>query len=221
MTGWATIPGQEGEMLDIQSELHEAGQHYQDLYEAVVELKRRHDLHPCAVRPRDGLSLRSDGERETVQDLVARFRRLPDDTRRRLPALWNSLAQLEVVIGDLDASLKDFQEVARLVEDPISRAEAHHNVYRAALERRDWETALVSLRRAVALDADAFEPFPFSRYEPRQVLGAGGFGISILCHDRQGNQAVVIKVLRPDALDREAGPIFREAKTLQDLDHPA
>src|SRR5262245_46264520 len=37
-------------VLDIQAELHDAGQPYQDLYEAVVELKRRHDLHPCAVR---------------------------------------------------------------------------------------------------------------------------------------------------------------------------
>src|SRR4051812_27147938 len=157
MTGWATIPGQEGEMLDIQSELHDAGQPFQDLYEAVVDLKRRHDLHPCAVRPRDGLSLRSEGERETVQDLVSRFRRLPEDTRRKLPALWNSLAQLEVVVGDLEASLSDFQEVARLVEDPLSRAEAHHNVYRAALERRDWDTALASLRRAVALDPETFE----------------------------------------------------------------
>src|SRR5258708_32119885 len=131
-------------VLDIQAELHELGQPYQELYDAVADLKRRHDLHPCAVRPRDGLSLRDEGERETVQDLVARFRRLPEDTRRRLPALWNSLAQLEIVIGDLEAGQNDFQEVARLVSDPLSRAEAHHNVYRAALERRDWDAPLVS-----------------------------------------------------------------------------
>ena len=74
-------------MLDVQAELHEHGQPYHELYEAVGELKRRHDLHPCAVQPRDGLSLRTDGERERVQDLVSRFRKLPEDTRRRLPAL--------------------------------------------------------------------------------------------------------------------------------------
>src|SRR6476646_2038658 len=127
-------------VLDIQSELHDAGQSYQELYEAVGELKRRHDLHPCAVQPRDSLSLRTDGERERVQDLVSRFRKLPEDTRRRLPALLNSLAQLEIVIGDVEAGLGDFQEVARLVSDPISQAEAHHNVYRAAVERRDFGT---------------------------------------------------------------------------------
>src|SRR5437764_7488654 len=100
-------------VLDIQSELHEAGQLYQELYEAVAGLKRRHDLHPCAVRPRDGLALRRDSERELVQELVRRFRDLPAEQRRRLPALWNSLAQLEVVVGDWEAGQQDFQEVAR------------------------------------------------------------------------------------------------------------
>lgn len=209
-------------MLDIQAEWHDAGQPYHDLYEAVAELKRRHDLHPCSVRPRDGLSLRDDGERETVQDLVSRFRRLPEDTRRKLPALWNSLAQLEVVVGDLDASLADFQEVARLVSDPLSRAEAHHNVYRAALERRDWDAALAALRRAVALEPETFEPFPFSRLEPRKILGAGGSGVSFLCTDHaRGDQDVVVKALRADSLDRDSGVIFTEAASLQDLDHPS
>lgn len=208
-------------MLDIQAELYDAGQPYQELYEAVVELKRRHDLHPCAVHPRDGLSLRSEEERETVQELVSRFRRLPEEAQRKLPALWNSLAQLEIVVGDLDASLSDFKEVARLVSDPISRAEVHHNIYRAALEYRDWDTALAALRRAVALDPETFEPFPFARYEPRAILGAGGLGVSFLCVDqKQGDRKVVVKVLRMDALDREADVLLREANLLQNIDNP-
>src|SRR5215469_8448895 len=140
-------------MLDLHAEQHDHGQNCTDLYEAVAQLKRRHDLHPCAVRPRDGLALRRDSERELVQDLVKRFRDLPAEQQRRLPALLNSLAQLEIVVGDLESSQHDFQEVARLVTDPIAQAEAHHNVYRASLERRDWNEALASLRRAVALDA--------------------------------------------------------------------
>ena len=208
-------------MLDMQAEQHDAGQPYLDLYEAVAGLKRRHDLHPCAVRPRDGLALRRDGEREVVQDLVKRFRDLPPDQQRRLPALLNSLAQLEIVVGDIEAGQHDFQEVARLVADPISQAEAHHNVYRAALERRDWNDGLAALRRAAALDADAFEPFPLPRYEPLRLLGAGGFGASFLCQDREANLKVVVKALRPDDLDRAADAVFREAAWLQELDHPA
>jgi tetratricopeptide (TPR) repeat protein len=208
-------------MLDIQAELHAAGQGWQDLYEAVADFKRRHDLHPCAVRPRDGLALRRDSERDLVQELVKRFRDIPPEQRRRLPALLNSLAQLEVVVGDLEASQHDFQEVARLVADPISQAEAHHNVYRAALERRDWTEALAALRRAAALDADAFEPFPLSRFELLRILGAGGFGATFLCEERGRAGRVVVKALRPDSLDHDADTLFREMRILQELDHPA
>src|SRR5260370_23194270 len=208
-------------VLDMQAEQHELGQLCRDLYEDVADLKRRHDLHPCAVRPRDGLSLRRDSERELVLDLVKRFRNLPAEQRRRLPALLNSLAQLEVVVGDLEASQNDFQEVARLVADPISQAEAHHNVFRASLERRDWTEALPALRRAVELDGDAFEPFPFSRYQPQRILGAGGFGTTFLCEDRALARKVVGKALRPDSRDRDFEALFGDFGTLQDLDYPA
>ncbi|HEY7327121.1 MAG TPA: tetratricopeptide repeat protein [Gemmataceae bacterium] len=207
-------------MLDLQAEQHDHGQCCVDIYETVVQLKRRHDLHPCAVRPRDGLALRRESEREVVQDLVKRFRDLPIEQQRRLPALLNSLAQLEVVVGDLESSQHSFQEVARLVADPISQAVAHHNVYRAALERCDWKAALASLRRAVALDSDTFEPFPLIRYDPERILGAGGFGVSFLCRERSKNRQVVIKALRADSLDRDVAPLFHEIATLQDLDHP-
>ncbi|MHB1425057.1 MAG: tetratricopeptide repeat protein [Gemmataceae bacterium] len=207
-------------MLDLQAEQHNRGQSCPDLYEAVLQLKRRHDLHPCSVRPRDGLTLRRDSEREVVQDLVKRFRELPVEQRRRLPALLNSLAQLEIVVGDLESSQHDFQEVARLVGDPIARAEAHHNVYRAALERRDWSEALAALRRAVALDSETFEPFPFSRYEPESILGAGGFGVSFLCRERANGRRVVVKALRSDSLDRDVAALSHDIKLLQDLGHP-
>lgn len=186
-------------MLDLQSEQHAAGQPYLDLYEAVGDLKRRHDLHPCAVRPRDGLALRKESERELVHELVRRFRNLPVEQQRKLPALLNSLAQLEVVIGELEAGQQDFLEVTRLVTDPISQAEAHHNVYRAALERREWSEALAALQRAVALDADVFEPFPFRRYEPQRILGAGGFGVSFLCRETKTGQSVVVRASGPTA----------------------
>jgi tetratricopeptide (TPR) repeat protein len=207
-------------VLDLQTEQHELGQSYLELYEAVVDLKRRHDLHPCAVHPRDGLALRRESEREVVQDLVKRFRNLPPEQQRKLPALLNSLAQLEVVVGEIEAGQQDFQEVARLVADPISQAEAHHNVYRAALERRDWNDALAALRRAVALDLDAFEPFPFSRFEPQRILGAGGFGVTFLCLDRKSETTVVVKSLRPDSLDRDMAALSREFGLIQELDHP-
>jgi tetratricopeptide (TPR) repeat protein len=208
-------------VLDIQAEQHEHGQAFGELYEAVAGLKRRHDLHPCAVRPRDGLALRRDSERELVQELVRRFRDLPAEQRRRLPALWNSLAQLEVVVGDWEAGQQDFQEVASLVTDPLARAEAFHNVYRTALERRDHGEALAALRAAAGLGPDAFEPFPLAQYEPLAILGADGFAVRFLCAEKASGARVLVKALRPDSLDRDLEALARDVAALRELDHPA
>ena len=100
--------------------------------------------------------------------------------------LWNSFrssARSSSAIPSI-AGCATSPEVARLVRDPGSRAEAHHNVYRTALERRDWDDALSALRKAVELDSTAFEPFPMTRYEPRRIIGAGAFGVSFSCRDK-------------------------------------
>lgn len=212
---------QENRVLDLQTEQHELGQAYTDLYEAVGDLKRRHDLHPCTVHPRDGLTLRKESERETVADLVKRFRSLPNDQQRKLPALLNSLAQLEVVIGELEASQNDFQEVAQIVSDPRAQAEANYNVYRAALEREDYDQALKALQSAVTLDAASFEPFPWNRFEPVQILSADGFGVVFRCREIPNDASVIVRALRLDSLDRDPQIVLRDLMEVQELDHPS
>jgi tetratricopeptide (TPR) repeat protein len=207
--------------LDLQLEQQQQGQALTDLYEGVLALKRRYRLHEVLVLPRDSLAVRRDGEREQVHELVKRYRDVSGEQQRRLPALLNSLGQLQVLVGEFDAAQNDFDEVAGLVSDHAERAEAHHNTYRAALEQRDWSEALGALLRACALDPDNCEPFPLKRYEPRAILGAGAFGVSFLCTERDSSEEVVVKVLREDSLDRPSAVLFREFQWLQDLDHPA
>src|SRR5262245_31714603 len=123
-----------------------------DVYDAVLALKRRYGLHETRVAPRDALALRRDGERETVQELV---KRRPDAVHATpslqgvaLPALLNSLAQLEFVAGDFESAKEHFDEVATQVTGS-EQAVAHHNAYHAALELRDWPGALAALEHAV------------------------------------------------------------------------
>src|SRR5262249_38925180 len=119
-------------VLDLQRERQHQGQQYGDLYEGVQAVKKRYGLHDVRALPRDSLAVRRDSEREQVQELVKRFRDIPDEYQKRLPALLNSLAQLELLIGEFDAAQEDFDEVAGLVANHDERAEAHHNTYRAA-----------------------------------------------------------------------------------------
>jgi serine/threonine protein kinase len=210
-----------GAVLDIQAEQQRQGQQVQDIYQAVLEIKRRYDLQPVEVRPRDSLAIGSEVERRLVKQVLQRFRDLPAEEQKRLPALLNSLAQLEVAAGDFDAAQRDFQEVATLVSDKKAQAEAQYNAYGAALERGELDEALAALKQATTLDPHRWAPFPLGKYEPERILGAGGFGVAFLCRNRHSGSRVVVKALRTDALEREVADVFREAQVLEELEHPA
>ncbi len=216
-----TVTAAHGAVLDVRAEQQRQGEQARDIYNAVLELQNRLDLVQTELRPRDSLSIRNDGERQLVKQLVARYRGLPEQQRRGLPALLNAIGKLEVAAGEFQQAQSDFASVAELVGDPRAKAEAHHNAYRAALERRDWGAALNEVRDAARLDPAHFAPFPMNKYVPQRILGAGGFGVAYLCRHKYMNADVVVKTLTGDDLDRGVDQLFGEAQVLRQLDHPA
>jgi uracil-DNA glycosylase family 4 len=208
-------------VLDIRDEQRRQGDQNHDIYQAVIDLQQRLDLLHREVRPGDSLSLRNDAERRLVRELVARYRGLPEGQRQGLPALLNAVGKLEVAAGDFAAAQGDFLAVANLVADPTAQAEAHANAYQAALERRNWDTALAEIRAAARLDPARFAPFPLDKYQPQRILGAGGFGVAFLCRHRYLSADVVVKAVLNADLDRDIDEVFAEAQALRALDHPA
>jgi uracil-DNA glycosylase family 4 len=208
-------------VLDVRAEQRRQGDQVRDLYQAVLDMQTKLDFTQREVRAGDSLSLRNDTERALVKQLVRRYRDLPEGQRERMPALLNAIGKLEIAAGDFTGARSDFSAVAGLVTDAPARAEAHANAYRAALEQRDWETALVELREAVRLDSDRFSPFPMAKYRPSRILGAGGFGVAFLCEHRFLKAPVVVKTLGDVDLERGVDAVFTEAQVLRQLDHPA
>jgi uracil-DNA glycosylase family 4 len=208
-------------VLDVREEQKRQGAQARDIYQAVLDLQNKLDIVHREVRPRDSLSIRNDQERALVKQLVAKYRDLPQGERRQMPALLNAIGKLEVAAGDFRAAQQDFAGVLELTGDPKAQAEAHANAYRAALERRDQDTALTQLREAVRLDPARFSPFPLDKYRPQRILGAGGFGVAFLCEHRFLKAPVVVKTLADDDLDRGVDAVFAEAQVLRQLDHPA
>jgi hypothetical protein len=205
-------------VLDLRAQMRGQGE---EIRQAVLKLLEQHQLQRRELRPRDSLSIRGDNERQLVKQLVGRYRSLPEEDRRRVPALLNAIGKLQVVAGDFDAAQRDFEQVATLTQDAGAQAEAHFNAYRAALERRDWDAALRALCRAVRLDARRFAPFPVGKYRPERILGAGGFGVAFLCTHKYMDALVVVKALAAEELGRDADKVFAEAQLLRQLDHPA
>ena len=196
-----------GVVLDIQSE--------------VSQLAQRFDVLQRELRPRDSLSLQNESERQMVKQLVERYRTLPDEDRKQFPDLLNALGKLEVATGAFASAQEKFQEAAQLSQDDREKAEAHYNLFNAALERSDWEAAMQAVQDAANLDREKYAPFPLNKYEPERILGAGGFGVAFLCRNKLSDVRLVVKTLRSDTLERDVKEVFREAQILEQLDHPA
>jgi HEAT repeat protein/tetratricopeptide (TPR) repeat protein len=210
-----------GAVLDLQDQIEGQSEQVRQIGRDVQKLLEQHQLQRRELRPGDSLSIRNDNERQLVKQLVARYRTLPEGDRKEVPSLLNAIGKLEVVAGDFDAAQKDFQAVALLEQDNKGKAEGHYNYYLASLERREWQTALPALIKAVKLDGKRFAPFPVGKYQPLRILGAGGFGVAFLCKHKYMDAQVVVKTLALEELGRDADKVFTEAQVLRQLEHPA
>jgi serine/threonine protein kinase/Tfp pilus assembly protein PilF len=89
------------------------------------------------------------------------------------------------------------------------------------LEKKDWKRALEEIQLAAALDRRRYEPFPLNRYQPKRILGAGGFGTAFWCHDPNVRADVVVKTFHTSDLERCMDDVFREARILRKMRHPS
>jgi formylglycine-generating enzyme required for sulfatase activity len=177
-------------------------------------------LQRSELRPQDGCSMHDETERRLVRSLLKQFRDLPAEMQPRLSDLLGDLGRLAFAAGEFKESRAASSEAARLAPAQSAQAASHHNAYLASLEDRDWLSALESLLRAAELDAPRFMPFPFDKYVPAGILGAGGFGVAFLCEHRfMGGRRVVVKTLQAAQLGRDLTELFREAAVLESLDH--
>jgi serine/threonine protein kinase len=208
--------------LDLRSEGERVSEQIRELHQEVLRALEARQMEARELHPRDSLSIHDERERRLVRALVDRFRSLPAEQQNQLPALLNALGKLEVAYGEFDDAQRDFQQASFLVRaDARAAAEVHHNAYRTALERGAWDLALLKLRAAAALSPERFAPFPFEKYEPIRILGAGGFGVAVLCRHRFLDARVVVKVLLRDDLGEDVNAVFAEARLLRQLNHPA
>ncbi len=164
------------------------------------------------------VSYRDEHERELIEAVKRRYRALSDDQRRRFPQLGLDLSRLEIVAGDFQDALGQARESASHLDEPTSKAEAHHAAYRAALELKSWDEALAELQKAAAADS-RFAIWPTAKYRVEEILGAGAFGVALLCQDTYLEHRVVIKTFDVAGIDRDVATIFREARILRGLKH--
>jgi serine/threonine protein kinase/F0F1-type ATP synthase assembly protein I len=209
-------------VLDLKAEQARQGDRLGEIYFAVSGLGEKLDrLHERSVRQTDATSVRGGVERQLIKAIKGKFRALSEAEREKAPALLNAIGKLELAAGEYEEAQQDFRQLASIVDDRGAKAEAHHGAFLAALEKRDWTTALNELLEATKLDPERFGLFPLDRYEPERILGAGGFGIVFLCRNRLSKARMVVKSLRTDELERDLSAVLQEAGALEQLNHQA
>ncbi|CAK0743701.1 putative non-specific serine/threonine protein kinase [Gammaproteobacteria bacterium] len=177
------------------------------------------DARRTSLMPGMSSVLRSADDVRFFREVERRLATLPEGPHSAI--LQDTLGRLGMAVGQFAAAQGHFTEAARIAPDQATQAEAHFHAYRAFLEQRDYPQALKALQAAVQLDTPRFEPFPFRKYPPQRILGAGGFGVAFLCHHSYLGHPVVIKTLHRQDLDRDVGELFREGQILNSLGHPA
>ena len=216
-----------GDVLAMQAELQRleslnlgTAEEVRRLMQEVLNRLSQTEMRRGETKPNQSISISSD-ERTAVKQLLARFRQLPADQQHQAPALLNALGKLQFGSADFEGARETFETVSQSITDATAQAEAQFNAYRAALEEKKWEEALAAIQKAASLDSQRFAPFPMQRYQPKRLLGAGGFGAAFLCHDRNFDEEVVVKTLHDAAMERNIAEVFREARLLRKLNHPA
>jgi tetratricopeptide (TPR) repeat protein len=185
--------------------------------EALAFLDRR-GIRGRPVRLSDSLALSADDEGATeAREIVSRARELPDGVTLSATCR-EALGTLQVMLGNYDGALQDFQLASQEGTDTEARARAHWNAYQVALVQSLWSEAFEELKKAIELAPERYTPFP-APYTAERVLGVGAFGVSFLCQGNDGER-VVVKALRTEWLDRSLDDIFRELRTLKDVEHP-
>jgi len=172
------------------------------------------------LRPADGCSIHDEHERRLVQSLLKKFRELPVELQKALPEQLDNLGRLAFAAGEFTQAREACAQAAQAAPADSVKAQGHYHAYLAALEARDWAGAMDSLRLAAELNPDRFMPFPFEKYLPSRILGAGGFGVAFLCKHQYLDGQVVVKTLQSGQLSRSLLELFREAAVLETLHHP-
>lgn len=210
----------QSETLRLDQEQRQQSDQLQQLYQWIAQLESQFQLQGNELPTGKSVSINLEKDRQQVRTVVAHYRGLSAEERRARPALLNAVGKLEAASGDIESANRDFQEVASLVQDREAQAEAHHNRYQAFLESGRWDEALEALQKSAELSPERYAPFPQADYEPKRILGVGGFGVTILCLDRIAKQEVAIKTLKQVEL-QNFQQIITEAQVLMRLNHPS
>lgn len=149
------------DVLDLKTVLAEhsrfLGEIPKVIIEAVMEVLQQFQLNHRGMNASDSIALHERmSARERAIEVLEQFDALRVGQQLSVPALWDAIGKLEMMVRKFDRAQVHFRLVASIVSDPEAQAQARYNAYQAALEQRQWPEALEEIREVARLAPERF-----------------------------------------------------------------
>ena len=184
----------------------------------VAKLVARLPPGPPSLRDNDTIP---DKQWDGVAQVLKEWRQIPEAMWEKNPKLLVKLARIFMGAGDFNEALEAFRDLARSEKENGPKAEAHHGAYLAALEKDDRKEALEQLKEAIGLCPERFRLFDDNRFEPREIVGIGGYGTVFRCRDTTTGDEVAVKALHAERSQFGVEGPFKEVLASRAINHPA
>jgi len=187
----------------------------------LVELARRSHVQSDPTNSAFHITITNEREQALARWLLEEVRKLPPKVQTA--DLLGRLGDVLRAAGRFKDAQESYATASMQTGDKGMRSANLYKTYLVALEQRHWKEALAAIIEAATLEPERYAPFPLTQYEPRSILGAGGFGTAFKCFDRYMKTDVVIKSLFNTDLERGLEETFAEAHALRHLsrEHPS
>jgi formylglycine-generating enzyme required for sulfatase activity/tRNA A-37 threonylcarbamoyl transferase component Bud32 len=150
------------------------------LLEEIRKLGNRLDIS-AQVKPRDEFSQYSGATEVLLRQAISKFNQLPNHLN--YPQATLHAGSLASALGNFKIAEGLFLEIYQHSQNPQHQALAAFNLFHLYLRQVDYDNALKYLTKAIHWHHSAYVLHNIDRYPLHRLLGAGGMGCVLLCHD--------------------------------------
>ncbi len=206
------------QLEEILASVREGFQRIEDSFNQKIDQLRKDVL--AALTQRSGVMVHDPVEMQLVEELLKRFRDLPEEQRHRWPDVLNAIGKLEILAGEPQEAQITLRKVCKLTSDPKTLADAYYNLFLVGLlEQGNWPAAFENYQQAVQFDPVGLALVPAEQYVPLAIRSASASEVEFVCQESSSKASVIVSALFTQELNQDVAGVFKEIGKLAAIAH--